>query len=485
MIPTLPHEPNYFPDGQILEEDYVFGSFVQSKMYMNDVQCNDCHNVHSGKLILQGNDLCLQCHRKDTYDTYSHHFHKYPGETGQPVTSVFGDTYAVGDGSSCINCHMPGRYYMGVDYRRDHSFHVPRPDLSEKLGTPNACTYCHSDKSNRWATAYLDEWYGKDRRSHYGTVIASHLEGKPEDFHILKGIVEDDLFPPLMRATALYHLASTFPDSSRSVLTSHFTNIESIIRYTAVNNYTMQSLDDIDRVLPLLNDPTKAVRIDAAMLLSSIPEENIPESSRPTLQRTLAEYVNAMEYSADFAASRHNLGNYYSNTGETGQAITNYIESIRIDDEFFPAKVNLAMMYNRIGENEKAKKVLQNVVENNPDQVQVYYSLGLLLAEMQEYDDALKYLQEAADRMPDLSRAHYNLGQLYAFKGNGQKAAYHLEKAAQLEPENPEFLMALAELYLQQEDFRQAKEIVLRIKEINPSDPTIDQALEFLDSKIQ
>ncbi len=46
---------------------------------------------------------------------------------------------------------MPTNRYMGVDDRRDHSFKIPRPDLSSTFNTPNACVSCHKDKSNEWA----------------------------------------------------------------------------------------------------------------------------------------------------------------------------------------------------------------------------------------------------------------------------------------------------------------------------------------------
>ena len=37
---------------------------------------------------------------------------------------------------ACASCHMPARTYMVVDRRHDHSFRIPRPDLSARLGTP-------------------------------------------------------------------------------------------------------------------------------------------------------------------------------------------------------------------------------------------------------------------------------------------------------------------------------------------------------------
>ncbi len=85
MLPRLLDAGLYFADGQILEEVYVYGSFSQSKMHMRDVRCSDCHDVHSGKRIKEGNDLCLQCHQADIYDTRDHHFHKKRGEAGEPI----------------------------------------------------------------------------------------------------------------------------------------------------------------------------------------------------------------------------------------------------------------------------------------------------------------------------------------------------------------------------------------------------------------
>ena len=123
----------YFPDGQIKEEVYEYGSFLQSRMYREGVTCSDCHDPHSLKLRADGNNVCLQCHSV-RYDSPLHHFHQ-PGSAG----------------ALCANCHMPTRTYMVIDVRRDHSLRIPRPDVSVKIGTPNACNQCHSNKSAQWA----------------------------------------------------------------------------------------------------------------------------------------------------------------------------------------------------------------------------------------------------------------------------------------------------------------------------------------------
>ncbi len=485
IIPTLAVEPNYYIDGQILEEDYVYGSFVQSKMYMNDVKCNDCHNVHSGKLVLQGNDLCLQCHRSDIYDTYNHHFHKNAGENGDPVVSQFGDTYNVGDGASCINCHMPGRYYMGVDYRRDHSFRIPRPDLSEELDTPNACTYCHSDKTNNWAAGYMEQWYGKNLRSNYGALIASQLNNSEAGFEKLSEVIADDLFPPHIRSTAMANVIQLDALSSHQLLEDKFSDLEPSIRHTALLHYELYSLEDIPKILPLLNDPVKAVRIEAAMKLSGVPKDQIPEQAGRSLEEAQTEYRTAMEYTADFAAGRHNLGNFYTNLGDTQKAIENYIEALRIDIEFYPAKVNLAMAYNRIQQNDKAELLLKDVVENHPEVVGTKYSLGLLLAEMEKYDEATYYLQLAAEEQPDNPRVFLNLGQLLDFDNQVAEAENALLTALSLDPENPDIMTALIDFYIKHKRFNEAKKLALKYQETYPDDTSIKDYLKYIDGQVQ
>ncbi len=483
MIPELPREPFYYSDGQILEEDYVFGSFTQSKMYMNDVQCNDCHNVHSGKLILDGNALCLQCHRADEYDTYTHHFHKQAGEKGEPVVSVFGDTYEVGEGAQCINCHMPGRYYMGVDFRRDHSFRIPRPDLSDELGTPNACTTCHGDKSNQWAAGKIKEWYGDVSRQHYGSYLALTAREK-ENTGKFAYIINDDLFPPITQATAISLMAEQYPESNSTILNDELHNPEAILRYTAVRNFAIVDSADVLTLIRLLNDPVKAIRTEAAMKLSVIPQDQIPEKNRDSFKKALKEYEEAQLYMADFAAARHNLGNLYNNLGETEKAIGQYRDAIQIDNLFYPAKINLSMLYNQEGKKEEAEKLLKEVLKEHPDQYYVNYSLGLLLAEMKKYDEALTYLETAANEMKDNLRVYYNLAQLQIFLGQDKEAEKNLRYMVQKKPESPEYLMALIDFYISHEQYEKARAYILKLDKIFPEDPQAKQLLDFVESKL-
>ena len=480
MNPQLIREPMYFADGQILEEDYVFGSFTQSRMYMEDVKCNDCHDVHSGKLVLDGNALCLQCHRSDVYDTYDHHFHKYIGESSLNVVDKFDKESKVGEGAQCINCHMPGRYYMGVDYRRDHSFRVPRPELSDELGTPNACTQCHGNESNQWAASYTTKWYGMGIKPHYGMTLAAGHRSDPEAFEKLKKLANDDLYPVIVRATALSLIGENYTDSSRIVLKNSLKDMESLIRYTAIHHFPLTSMEDVDDLIPLLNDPVKAVRFEVAVVLSLVPEEQFPEKSKRALKNALEEYREAMEYSADFAASRHNLGNYYSNISDPAKAIDQYKAAIKIDDLFYPAKVNLAMIYNQQGENEKAELLLKDVVENHPEIQDANYLLGLLLAEIQKYDEAINYLEQAGRLMPDRARVFYNMGLIYQYQNENDKAEKALKQTLIIEPDNFDFLFALADFYIKTNQFEKAKPIAKKLADHYPESTVGNDILKMI-----
>ncbi|MBT5187005.1 MAG: hypothetical protein HOM01_09370, partial [Kordiimonadaceae bacterium] len=171
--------PEYFPDGQIRDEVYVWGSFMQSKMFSKGVVCSDCHDPHSLQLKATGNQLCAQCHEASYFDTTSHTKH----EIATP-------------GAQCVDCHMASRTYMGVDDRRDHSFRIPRPDLNHKTSSPDACTSCHMDQTPEWAGEQINGWNGnKIQPIHYGEVLNKVFLGEAGAEAQLKAMLVDEDIP--------------------------------------------------------------------------------------------------------------------------------------------------------------------------------------------------------------------------------------------------------------------------------------------------
>jgi Tfp pilus assembly protein PilF len=484
-VPQLLGEGYYFADGQILEEVYVYGSFMQSKMYARGVRCSDCHDAHSIKRIRDANALCLQCHKAAIYDTKDHHFHKKKGEGGEPIRSNKGEIlFAVGTGALCEQCHMPGRSYMGIDYRPDHSFRIPRPDLSESIGAPNACNRCHVDKTNKWSSDYMRKWYGERQRPHYGTILSAGRNNQAEALDDLIQLAEDRLYPPIVRASALQLLSSYTGEVSNNAFKRALADEEALMRQTALRHLAEPNPRlHLALVAPLLYDRVKAVRIEAARSLTAVPSEQMPMELKGKFQLVLSEYQRTMKHAGDFAASRHNLGNMYANLGQLELAIENYRKAIEIDREFYPAKVNLAMVYNQTGKNKKSEQLLREVITDHPGFHEVKYSLALLLAEEKRYREAEKYLSEAAAGMPHRARVYYNLGLLQQQLGKDQEAEASLRRALKIEPDSMDFLYALADYYAKRGLYLQARIIVEQMMSKHPHSSTGKNLLELLDTQ--
>jgi predicted CXXCH cytochrome family protein len=462
VVPSVLEDRLYHADGQIDDEVYVYGSFVQSKMYNNNIKCSDCHDVHSLKLKANGNELCLKCHQSEAYDVYEHHFHKKVHKN-KPS-----------DGHLCVKCHMPERPYMVIDYRADHSIRVPRPDLSDSINTPNACNQpgCHDDKSVAWSVENYRDWYGRASKPHYGNIIAAGREGRPEARDLLIRLAGDQLNPAIVRATALSLLVAYPGKETDTAFNNALADEEALVRYTAIMNLNPPSAERlIEQAASLLFDPVLGVRTQAAAQLAGVPDRLLKPYQQQALEQALSEYVNAMTYSLDFAFAGHNLGNLYTKLNEPEKAAAYYEDAIEIDDLFYPAKVNLAMLYNSQGNNKEAEGLLREVLEAYPDQHEVAYSLALLLVELKTFNEAVIFLQRAADGMPNRSRVYYNLGLLRQQLGQAPEAEAALIHAVDLESDNLDYLYALADFYIKRGFLRKALPIADRMIAADPNNP--------------
>jgi Tfp pilus assembly protein PilF len=459
LVPSLLREDIYHADGQILEEDYVWGSFVQSKMYQNGVRCSDCHDVHSLALHKEGNELCLQCHQADTYDVYEHHFHQ----------KIYEDQPS--DGALCVKCHMPEQPFMVVDYRADHSLRVPRPDLSLEIGVPNACSQsgCHDDQTVEWSVDAYTEWYGKARKPHFGVVLAAARAGEPGAQEGLISIVESSLYPAIVRATAL-NVLQAYPDERTiQVMQRALGDDEALVRHTAVEGIAAASPESsVELLAPLLFDSVRAVRIRTASRLAGVGREYFKADQLEALDRELAEYIGAMNASLDFAASGMSLGNLYSAQGDMETAEHYYRVALDVDDLYFPAKVNLAILLSQQEKTVEAEQLLREVMEAYPDQHDVAYSLALLLAGSNRSNEALEYLAQASRGMPQRPRVHYNYGLLLAQIGRDAEAAAALQKALDLEPNSIDYLFALTDFYYKRGQLDEALVLAERMIEAHP-----------------
>ncbi|MCG8425054.1 MAG: tetratricopeptide repeat protein [Proteobacteria bacterium] len=404
-VPELLRPGLYYADGQIQDEVFVLGSFLQSVMHRRGVLCSTCHDVHSGGLVVPESQLCTRCHPAPVYATVAHHFHE-PGS----------------DGARCVSCHMPERTYMGVDPRRDHSFRVPRPDLSETLGTPDPCTGCHSDKSAAWAAQAITAAKRRRprlrlrgqapdstglaptaaRKTSPGEILAAGRRGTVAALSALIALAGDDAQAAIVRATAIELLAQYPPVETEAAIRAALSASQPLIRVAAAESTAawpprLRFL----ALAPLLEDPVRAVRIQAARGLVDL-EARFGRS--PALdaayRRALDEYIAAQRANLDHPGGRLNLATLYHTRGDGRNAAREYRAALQLDPGYVPAAVNLAGLLEGQGQLGEAAAVLDGAFAHSPDSGQLHYALGLVLAADHKYQKAADHLKAAIERLP-------------------------------------------------------------------------------------
>ncbi len=453
----------YFADGQIQDEVYVWGSFTQSKMYSKGVRCTDCHNPHTYKRKLPGNQLCLQCHDPRVFDNKTHHFHE-PGT----------------EGAKCESCHMSGRYYMVNDYRPDHSFRVPRPDQSVKYGVPNACNKCHKDKTAQWAADWAVKWYGKERKFHFSDILlkAANHESSPKEIEYLVTI---DSVPDIAKATAIYYLNYYGGYQTRQVLLNNLTNPSILIRRTAIEGLdSYNANDNKDYLLPMLFDSVRAIRLTVFNSLAGVDISSASPDVAARYQQVREEFFDTHRTNADFPSEKLFLGQYYQRTGQTELAQHYYEETLKKDNYQNMARMNLSVIYNAQKKNQQALAMLKKVIEQEPNYDPAYLSLGLLYAEINKTDSAIFYLNECTRINTQNIGAYYNKGLLYQQQNQLAKAESTFLEGLKNNVDNERLLYATAYLYLKLEKKMQARQYAEKLVKIYPNRQEYLQLLQII-----
>ena len=369
---------------------------------------------------------------------------------------------------------------MVVDPRRDHSIRIPRPDLSDKLGTPNACIQCHKDKSNRWATDYVIKWYGKDfiEQPHYGVVFEAARRRQPGIGEELRRLIGEEDQSPMVEATAL-NLLSRYPSpASLEIIRIKIYDKDPLIRLaslTALENYS-----PAERFLlakNLLEDPIKSVRIQAAYLLSEIATDNMTAFDRAVLDKTLTEYRDVQLFNADQPAALVNLGVLYTRQEKFKEAEKAYSNAISKEPSFVYAYVNLADLYRQMGDDPAGEQVLREGLKSNPKSAELYHTYGLLLTRQKKREEAVEAFERAVDLQPDNIQMRYYLGLAILQTGEYQKALKILDEAHRLAPADTEILYALATINRDHKNYPAALRYVQRLRELDPANGMYQQLL--------
>ena len=450
-------EPGLFhADGQQRDEVYNYAPFLQSRMYAKGVTCSDCHEPHTQKLRATGNGVCLQCHAAPKYDAPSHHFHA-PGTAG----------------AACAACHMPATTYMVVDPRHDHSFRVPRPDLTVSLGTPNACNACHAKQSAQWALDAIVRRTGRmpGGLQNYADAFMLAERGTPGAATALVRVIEDAGQPAIARATALRRLAANEQPFVIDMLATALNDPSPLVRMAAVSGLAMRDASiRLQRLPRMLGDPMRTVRVEAASGLADIPETRLPAEYRAAFRRALDEYVAIQQFDADRPEAQTNLGNLRARQGDRAAAVEAFRTAISLDASFVPAYVNLADLQRAGGSETEAESTLRAGIKANPGNGALYHALGLSLVRQGRRVEGITALAQAAKLDPQSARNAYVYGVALHDTGRAADALRILEAALTRHPFDRDMLSVLVIYSLEQGRVDQGREYVRRLLEVAPGD---------------
>ena len=430
--PATLEEQYFYPDGQILGEDYEYASFRQSRMYHHGVTCSDCHDPHRATIAPPVDAVCARCHPSEIFAAASHTHHT-----------------AGSAGSSCVACHMPTHDFMVVHARHDHSIRVPRPDLTVRIGVPNSCAACHAAKGAAWAANAANGWWPDlAARPSYGIALDLGRRAARGGDSALAALVADTSQPAIARASAVDLLSRELTPNDVASLQAAAWDADPLVRSAAAQAaVALAPADRVRLVAALLTDSVRLVRIDAARSLATAASAFTPEQ-REAFSRAIAEYVEEQHANGDRAEAHLTLGAYFAETGQLDSAAAEYATTLRMNPQLLAGYVNLADLYREEGHDDAAERVLRDGLKHAPKGAgaELQYALGLVYVRQRRMPEAIAPLAAAAKLAPDVPR--YALVYALALQQLGKRDAARdvLARALAAHPDDRELQQAYVAL---------------------------------------
>ena len=411
----------YHPDGQILDEVFVHGSFVQSSMHAAGVTCTNCHNPHDAGATNPDAGTCLGCHAAATYAVAEHHHH--PGQADV----------------DCISCHMGTQTYMGVDVRHDHSFRIPRPDLTAELGVPNTCNACHTDQTPDWAAGQIADWTGEPPPPHFARVFAAADAHDYRARQQLMSLIELGEVSPIVRASALSRLTPWFDERAVNLVRVQLRDPDAMVRREAVRLVGLLPPERRDRLLtPLLDDPAMAVRVAATRAMAGSGSSSpLFGAAADALEARYKTFLDEAPVMAEYAG-------WLIANGDYDRARTLLEAAVSADPNYVPAIINLADYHRGDGDERAVMRVLQAGMAQVGDSAELAHAMALSHVRVGEYEEAVRFLESAVRSDPDSPRHALVLAIAQHSTGRIGAAIGTLNEAMRRAPWHHDIILTLA-----------------------------------------
>ena len=348
---------------------------------------------------------------------------------------------------------MPSTTYMVVDPRRDHSLRVPRPDLSDALATPNPCTGCHTTMTNRWASRKIQDWRGSapPPEPHWGEALNAGRSGDADAGAKLAQLISSSRNPAIARASAVSLFPRYADRDGLGVVAAALRDPEPLVRAAALG--ALEGTEPELRlrlVVPLLGDPIRTVRFEAARVSADLPREQLAEADRQRLDSVLLEYRAAQRMDADRPDAQMRLAILELQQGKPDAAKSALERAIALDPSFIPAYVNLADFHRAVGDDAAGERVLRDALARAPQHPDVHHALGLALVRQGRLDAAIPELQRAAELRPEMPRYAFIWAVALHESGDLAGAKRVLGEAAARHPGDPQIRGFLQQLQARQ-----------------------------------
>ena len=380
-LPILPGV--FWPNGMQRDEAYCETGLRLSRMGAAGVTCLDCHDPHTAQLKLpqEDNSLCLRCHADGT---------EVNGTPAPIITRAPEGLCPEGsEGARCVECHMPASPYMARDMRRDHSFNIPDPTLSQQLGIPNACTMCHKDRSDAWAAEALARALPEQKAAQYRLrthAVHAAMQGEGNTENLMMALRVETV--PAWRATLLELLARQprLPEITQAARAA-MKDENPMVRAAAARVLGVGAS-------ALLADSVRLVRHAAAWAM-------LPQGSKLLAgTRALAEIEATARHQADQPAGAMQLATLAAARGDQAEAERQYERAIRLDPASPVPYMDYAVYLARCNKPLEALRQMLACTKVAPKNAEAQYRLALILAEVGQYPAALVALNRALEADP-------------------------------------------------------------------------------------
>ncbi len=476
-LPSVLTRELYALDGKIKDEVFEHGSFAQSKMFDKGVRCSNCHNPHSTQLKAPGNSVCLQCHNATSKTTVEDVDGK--GLQAKNYDSIEHTRHTMGQpGSQCVDCHMPGKFYMGNDFRHDHSFSIPDPERAKKLGTPDACLTCHQGKAGDKITGQFKLWNTANASAvqapRYDESLWLIRNGQPGAAQALFEQLQRSNLPAIQRATLLGELSLYPSEQALKLATRDLSNTAPQVRESAIRALSafLPPPERAQLLIPLLNDPVRAVRIAAARDLLSVARNGLG-TAQDSWNAAIVEYEAVQKSLVERAEANLNLAMLYQADGRSAEVEGLLRTALQRDPDFYPALVTLVQWLEANGRRQEGHVLLAQRLKDRPDSGLLQHTQGLALIRAGQAAQAMPYLRKAAQLEPQSGQFSYVLAVALHDSGKIDEACAELERLLKEQPSNRNARLSLIQYYLDNGQEPKAQVLLQGWKKMNMGDPAL------------